>query len=423
MTIWYDLTELYFRSSGKIRFYGIARVVAEVAYEMARLYPATVFVVFDESRQKFFQVKPVFDLSSDDGIVSLDIDRSTIPSPLHIVRQNAATHLRVAARISNAITRFRDRKLLSSWPVQMKPVELDNGVLFTAARPKVISRFVSYLEKTHSKVRLSVLLHDLIPLFEDYASGSSARNFREDNSHIIRRSGQIVANSRFTMLQLQDFAARGLISALPEDLPVVPLAHECRDAGDADIPLPERPYILGVGMTAGRKNLEAVLIAQQIMLSRGQQPPLLVLAGASRPRMVEKLRKRFPAFAGHVMLVDSPPQAHLAILYRHAIATIMASRMEGWGLPAGESMWLGTPAILARTSSLPEVGGDLALYFDPEKPEELAAILADTTLLENSRARLQLEKQSLRSWEQVARELHAALTAYGSRKGDFQRAS
>lgn len=409
MTIWYDLTELYFRSSGKLRFYGIARVVAEIAFEMATLYPQTVFVVFDESRRQFFRIDPVFDASSEAGPVSLGIDRSTIPAALRILRQNAAPPRKIAARISNAITRFRDRKLMTVWPGNMQPVTPDHGVLFTAARPKIVARMVSHLEKNRSPVRLSILLHDLIPLFENYASGRNARNFREDNSYIIGHADQIIANSAFTMKTIDTFAANGRIATLPENRIVVPLAHECRAAGEDRWTPPERPYLLAVGITTGRKNLEAVLTAQQMLIDKGVEPPLLIIAGAYRARMVQELQRRFPAFSQHVQLLDSPSQSRLNSLYRHAVATVMPSRMEGWGLPAGESMWQGTPAILARTSSLPEVGGDLACYFDPDRPEELAEILSDHEKLDVLRERLAAEKHRLRSWAMVAEDIHSAL--------------
>lgn len=137
-----------------------------------------------------------------------------------------------------------------------------------------------------------------------------------------------------------------------------------------------------------------------------------MLAGTQRPR-IRKLEADFPTFADHVLLIDSAPQPQLIGLYRHALATVMASHLEGWGLPAGESLWLGTPVILASASSLPEVGGDLACYFDPGKPEELADLLSrflsDPAMVADLKAKIAAARPTLRSWRTVAADLLAVL--------------
>ena len=62
----------------------------------------------------------------------------------------------------------------------------------------------------------------------------------------------------------------------------------------------------------------------------------------------------------------------LITLYRCARALIAPSSYEGFGLPPLEAMALGTPVIAARASSLPEVGGDAALYVAPDDDASLA---------------------------------------------------
>ncbi len=74
--------------------------------------------------------------------------------------------------------------------------------------------------------------------------------------------------------------------------------------------------------------------------------------------------------------------------YAHAAAFVFPSRYEGFGLPALEAMAAGTPAVLARTSSLPEVGGDAATYFTPGDHEELASTLVGLLGDESRRADL-----------------------------------
>jgi len=59
-------------------------------------------------------------------------------------------------------------------------------------------------------------------------------------------------------------------------------------------------------------------------------------------------------------------------LYSHARAFIFPSLYEGFGLPVVEAMSCGTPCLLSDTSSLPEVGGDAALYFNPLAAQEIS---------------------------------------------------
>ena len=58
-------------------------------------------------------------------------------------------------------------------------------------------------------------------------------------------------------------------------------------------------------------------------------------------------------------------------IYKNAIAFVFPSEYEGFGIPVLESMISGCPAILSNVSSLPEIGGDAAVYFDPYNVEDI----------------------------------------------------
>jgi len=74
-------------------------------------------------------------------------------------------------------------------------------------------------------------------------------------------------------------------------------------------------------------------------------------------------------FAGYVS------DEELSALLTGARALIFPSLFEGFGMPLVEAMAVGTPILCADVASLPEVGGDAALYFDPRRPDDMAAAM------------------------------------------------
>jgi Glycosyltransferase len=64
-------------------------------------------------------------------------------------------------------------------------------------------------------------------------------------------------------------------------------------------------------------------------------------------------------------------------LYRRAVALVMPSRTEGFGLPALEAMARGCPVVVSDAGSLPEVVGDAGVIVPPEDPDTLAGVLAE----------------------------------------------
>lgn len=69
-------------------------------------------------------------------------------------------------------------------------------------------------------------------------------------------------------------------------------------------------------------------------------------------------------------------EAELGELYARAAAFVFPSLYEGFGFPVLEAFFHGCPAALADASSLPEVGGDAAVYFDPKDPESIAGAVS-----------------------------------------------
>jgi glycosyltransferase involved in cell wall biosynthesis len=101
--------------------------------------------------------------------------------------------------------------------------------------------------------------------------------------------------------------------------------------------------------------------------------------------------------------VDQPT---LELLYKRAGAVIVPSLYEGFGLPVLEAMARGKVVVAAKASSLPEVGGDAALYFhEAADPGQLANVL-DVALndekLRTSLAKAARARAKRFTWERTA---------------------
>lgn len=88
-------------------------------------------------------------------------------------------------------------------------------------------------------------------------------------------------------------------------------------------------------------------------------------------------------------------------------ALVFATLAEGFGLPIIEAMKCGAPVIASNGSSIPEVGGDAALYVDPYSVDEIAAAitrcLEDDDLVEDLRVRGLSHSQQF-TWDETARK-------------------
>lgn len=149
----------------------------------------------------------------------------------------------------------------------------------------------------------------------------------------------------------------------------------------ADLGL-EGPFVLQVGRIEARKNQAGALAAVERL-----DGMTLAVAGPERDRGLAAKLRASPR-CRVLGTVDGPT---LELLYRRAQAVVVPSLYEGFGLPVLEAMARGQVVVAARKSSLPEVGGDAALYVDdPNDPEELAHALE--TAIGDRKVRARLKK-------------------------------
>ena len=143
-----------------------------------------------------------------------------------------------------------------------------------------------------------------------------------------------------------------------------------------------RDYLLLVGSIKPNKNLAVVGRALALM---PDCPWTVAVAGARDSRIFQDAAET----SGRMKYLGFVADEDLGVLYKHAAWFVFPSMYEGFGLPALEAMANGCPVIAARSTSLPEVCGDAAIYFDPEDAQGLATLLQGLAGREDLRASLQ----------------------------------
>jgi glycosyltransferase involved in cell wall biosynthesis len=228
-----------------------------------------------------------------------------------------------------------------------------------------------------------------------------------------RRCDRILAVSRATAADL-----RRLLRVPDEKLDVVPNGLGARPEAPPTpeeevrrrFALADRPMVLSVSAKRPHKNLPRLLEA--LALIPRERRPVLVLPGYPTPHEAElralAARLQIEPDVRFLGWVDA---GDLEGLYAAAACFVFPSLYEGFGLPVLEAMSREVPVACSDRSSLPEVAGDAARLFDPERPEAIAtaitAILADPA--EASRLRTAGRAQAARfSWEATARGTLAA---------------
>lgn len=169
-----------------------------------------------------------------------------------------------------------------------------------------------------------------------------------------------------------------------------------------------QPYFLFLGTIEPRKNLVTLLKSFELYKQAGNDT-LLVIAGAKgwKTEDFEAALEVHP-YKADIWVVGYQKRENLPALLSNALAFIYPSIYEGFGLGVLEAMACGTPAIISNNSSLPEVGGEAALYFDCEEPKELAShmklVATDSDYRSQMSAR-SIEQASKFNWDKFGKEL------------------
>ena len=400
--VWLDVTDLveFLQRSESVS--GVQRVIAETAPLLIAADSGATPVVLDRPRGVFV---PLTD--SDTRTLLMQGAQST----------STLSREALAAAADACLARAR-----SAEPIEITPTSV---IVFLGAVWINDALMLAARDAHAQGARCVYLLYDLTPVLETGHTAAVNKLFDRYLNLITQTASRVPAISQSSRRDYEQHCAdRGWLApdGTATGLPCG-LVPEGLDLDESPWP---RPYALFVGTVESRKNHILALRAWQRLIElRGEKEvPDLVCIGRLGWHADEFLREYVTTggLGGKVsVLTSSVSDADLARFYAHAEFTVYPSRYEGWGLPVGESLAFGKLPVVAHNSSLPEAGGDLAVYFRSDDVNDLVRVVQENALDVDARTRAERAiadaEPAGTTWAQVAgiigQEVAAAVAAEG----------
>lgn len=261
-----------------------------------------------------------------------------------------------------------------------------------------------------------VTIHDLILLhFPDRQNSTHGNLIYKLKYWGFKKILQHAISSSRAILVPSEFVKKDLIDTLGVDAKKILVTKEGTISITTEIKTNQKeilrkykitkPYLLYVGVAYPHKNIEGLINYFKIFTNKFLQNYQLVLVGKKNYFYNKIANLISNKNINNIILTDFVADTELPALYHNATALIYPSLYEGFGLPPLEAMAHGTPVLAAKTSCLPEILGDAALFFDPTQNTAAAQaifdIVSDKKLRQEliTKGFLQIQKYS---WENCA---------------------
>ncbi|NTU47135.1 glycosyltransferase family 4 protein [Candidatus Roizmanbacteria bacterium] len=225
----------------------------------------------------------------------------------------------------------------------------------------------------------------------------------------VEKAAKIIAVSKTTkkdmMKQygLKDEQVAVIYNGFEKNAPKQPIDHALLKHYE----LTEKQYIFYVGTLQPRKNITTLIKA--FAKFRATHPETKLVLTGKKGWLYDQIFQEAASegLQNSVVFTGYLGDEELVTLYKHAFCFVLPSLYEGFGIPILEAMAQDCPVLTSFTSSLPEIGGEACLYFDPKSDIDLLDKL--NLLSENKELRkdlIQKGKNRIKdfSWETCAKE-------------------
>lgn len=249
------------------------------------------------------------------------------------------------------------------------------------------------------KIKKVITVHDLNFLYNDNKSVQKKERELEKLQRKLDQADAIVAISNFA---LNDMKAH--LSFDHKKSTVIYNGCNFSENSKSQAPLikPTRPFLYTIGTITEKKNFHVLPALLKTF------DGVLIISGITqsseyKQKIIDEAKKH--GVQERVLFTGSVSEEEKMWYMENCELFVFPSLAEGFGLPVVEAMYLGTPVLLSRHTSLPEIGGDVASYFDSFEPEEMGSTL-EKIFSESSSAKKTTEKlisqAKLFSWQEAA---------------------
>lgn len=300
---------------------------------------------------------------------------------------------------------------------------------FDYALPRVFKRYKPDLFistdgflSLKSDIPTLLVVHDLgFEHYPDHVTGSASNFYRKYMPLYAKKATRIVTVSEFSKKDIVK-----LYQVAPDKIDVA-----YNGANDKYIPISQneqqavrnrytggKPYFLYVGSVHPRKNVKNLLLAYDALRKEHLTEHQLVIAGRmawktdETKQAFEQMQfKNDVVFTNHLLLSE------LTKVMASADAFVYPSLFEGFGIPIVEARYCGVPVITSDRSSLTEVGGPNALYFDPDRvdliKDAMKLFLLDRENY-HAKAKKDVSVREVFNWDKTVSSIESAIASMDS---------
>lgn len=246
------------------------------------------------------------------------------------------------------------------------------------------------------KTKYVLTIHDLNAYYEKSKYGTGEKYLKKLQKKI-NRANYVTFISEFTKSEVLKH-----LNLSNKKMAVIYNGISLNGTAEAPAYQPSKKYLFSIGTVLPKKNFHVLIDFLKIV------PDLeIVIAGTTYHQYAKEMITTIKnsQLEDRFHLIGTISENQKIWYYTHAQGFIFPSLLEGFGLPVAEAMNFGLPLFLSRSTSLPEIGGPDANYFDTFSPEHMKSVYTEAmaTFSPDKKSRL-IERSKIFNWQKSATE-------------------
>ncbi len=222
---------------------------------------------------------------------------------------------------------------------------------------------------------------------------------------------EIAKNARF-IFTVSKFSKNDLIKNLHIDKNKIDVVYNAVDEKFKPLNIPKDKIILSVATLQPYKNMEGLIKAFILLKNKYQDIKdykLFLVGGINSKVFKETEALKIAQKRDDIIFTGYVEDETLVKLYNKAEIFVLPSKFEGFGIPPLEAMACGTPVVVSKVASIPEVCGDAAVYVNPYSIKSIATgiykVLKDKDL-KNEMIKRGFKRAKQFSWEKSTEKIY-----------------